>query len=791
MDRLRWVSSVAAVATALLLAWLAPPVHAQGAAPRAARRGKAPSYGVAGRTEVAVRVYDLSGVDAASRAQWRRTATADAQAVAIEVADPAGAIERALLALQGLRLVGQGRAMCAGNQKVAIEVPDLRYGRGATFVKRDGAGQLVVAHQDIDPGVALEVWQDPPAGGAAQRPGLMKLLLRARVPAGRSLPGDPAVPPELGPPQVFETETRTQVPLGPLPQRMVYCAELLPDGNGRSFVTIVEARSSTAAANATRAVVASIPGFGPLDLARAIVDELAALAAYDAAKYLPEAPAQRLVELAARGDTLSPGDAAELRDLANGVRDRLRQAEQLQVAQLLAQTEDNQRQLAELEAQTAANRARFEADVQASRERLAALQAQLGKQATVTAMAGAGAGLGAAAGGTAGGAGTAIAAEAGGTVAQGNAARFSKIYAFQVGDEGQKKVRVDIELGPNGQQNPPRVTVWDADADDWVEVDPANPGEFADFVQKALQEAQGAQVFLGPGGGAFNMQVGGPAEGMADIPGFPQAIAGPQGPAFELGRLTALVEQAQKLAKKLQDGLAAAAPDTKAAAQEAAELSQVLEQVNQAVTKLLGQPGGLGGFGGLVWNPGLARQLGPAWQGGFPRVVVEGRPKQFTGIGAIVTSVEPPGGGKPQMVVRQIIPNSPAEKAGLTEGDVIVAVDDEEVPTELTQGVKRIVGPEGSVVKLTVRREGQEELLHFEVTRQKVTFDPDALKQFDVPEPGQKAEPPLDAPDAPPPAPEPPPAAPEPEGTGQPGANADYPVGLSWMPDLCPAQMVV
>lgn len=774
-----------AAAVALLLVGTVTPTHAQGAVAEPSQAVK-PSYRVAGRTEVTVRVYDLSGVDAASRAQWRRTATPNAQAVAIEAADPDGSIERALLGLQGVRLVGQGQVVCAGNRKTAIEVPDLRYGRGAAFVKRDGAGQLVVAHQDIDPGVVLEVWHGPASSGESPQADSLILQLRARVPAGRSLPGDPAVPPQLGPPQVFEAETRAQLSLGAIPQRMVYCAELLPDGNGRSFVTVVEARPSAGTLGAPGAVVVSVPSPEPPDLARAIVDELAALSAYDAAKYLPEASAQRFVDLATRRGPLPHTAAAELSRLADAVRDRLRRTEQLQVAQLLARTEDNQRQIAELEAQTAANRARFEDDVRAARDRLAALQARLSEQTTGTATAGAAPGLGSPSGTNA-----ALAAEgAGGTVAQANTARFTRIYTVHAGDQPEKKVRVDVELGPNGQQAPPRVSVWDPAANDWVEVDPNNPGEFADFVEKALQDAQGAQVFLAPGGGALNMQVGGPAQGGIDVLRAPQVVAGNQGPAFELGRITALVEQAQKLAKRVQDGLAAAAPDVKTAAEGAAEVSQILEQINQAVAKLTNQTAGWGP-GGLILPPGLGPRFGQAWAAGIPRVIVEGKPRQFTGIGAIVTSVEPADGGKPQMVIRQVMPNSPAEEAGLTEGDVIVAVDGQEVPAELAEGVKRIVGPEGSVVKLTVRREGHEGLLEFEVTRQKVTFDPATLKQFDVPEPGEPAGPAPGAPGAPPAAPEPPPAPPAPAAPGRPEAKADWSVGLPKSPNRCPTPMLV
>jgi carboxyl-terminal processing protease len=70
----------------------------------------------------------------------------------------------------------------------------------------------------------------------------------------------------------------------------------------------------------------------------------------------------------------------------------------------------------------------------------------------------------------------------------------------------------------------------------------------------------------------------------------------------------------------------------------------------------------------------------------------------LTGIGAMLEVKD----GKP--VVRGVLPDSPASKAGLKAGDVIVEVDGK--PTEgvdLNQIVSRIVGPAGSVVRLMVQ----------------------------------------------------------------------------------------
>lgn len=64
------------------------------------------------------------------------------------------------------------------------------------------------------------------------------------------------------------------------------------------------------------------------------------------------------------------------------------------------------------------------------------------------------------------------------------------------------------------------------------------------------------------------------------------------------------------------------------------------------------------------------------------------------------------------------MPGSPAEKAGLRPGDMIMAIDGEDmtgVDGELVR--QRVLGPKGSTVTLTVRREGVEEPLDVKVTR--------------------------------------------------------------------------
>jgi len=70
-----------------------------------------------------------------------------------------------------------------------------------------------------------------------------------------------------------------------------------------------------------------------------------------------------------------------------------------------------------------------------------------------------------------------------------------------------------------------------------------------------------------------------------------------------------------------------------------------------------------------------------------------------------------------EAVVMAPMDGSPADKAGMESGDVIVAVDGESVKEEDTEEIgRRIRGPEGTTVDLTVLRDDEEEL-EFSVER--------------------------------------------------------------------------
>lgn len=89
----------------------------------------------------------------------------------------------------------------------------------------------------------------------------------------------------------------------------------------------------------------------------------------------------------------------------------------------------------------------------------------------------------------------------------------------------------------------------------------------------------------------------------------------------------------------------------------------------------------------------------------------------YEGIGAYVdTTTE-------YLTITSPIPGSPAEAAGLLPGDMIVAIDGEDmtgIDAELAR--RRVLGPAGSTVVLTVLREGEDQPLEFSIVRAKITI---------------------------------------------------------------------
>jgi len=99
---------------------------------------------------------------------------------------------------------------------------------------------------------------------------------------------------------------------------------------------------------------------------------------------------------------------------------------------------------------------------------------------------------------------------------------------------------------------------------------------------------------------------------------------------------------------------------------------------------------------------------------------------EYEGIGAIVDIT-----GEYLKIVSPM-PNSPAEKAGIKVGDLIIAVDGQDmtgVDGELV--LKKIKGPAGTPVILTVQRVGTDQPFDITVTRAKITQSSVTYKMLD------------------------------------------------------------
>jgi carboxyl-terminal processing protease len=93
----------------------------------------------------------------------------------------------------------------------------------------------------------------------------------------------------------------------------------------------------------------------------------------------------------------------------------------------------------------------------------------------------------------------------------------------------------------------------------------------------------------------------------------------------------------------------------------------------------------------------------------------EGLAGEYEGIGAWVDTTTD------YLTVISPIPGSPAERIGMLPGDKIIAIDGEDmtgIDAELVR--QRVLGPAGTVIVLTVAREGEPEALEFSITRERI-----------------------------------------------------------------------
>ncbi|HUV04140.1 MAG TPA: S41 family peptidase [Armatimonadota bacterium] len=90
----------------------------------------------------------------------------------------------------------------------------------------------------------------------------------------------------------------------------------------------------------------------------------------------------------------------------------------------------------------------------------------------------------------------------------------------------------------------------------------------------------------------------------------------------------------------------------------------------------------------------------------------------FEGIGAVLEAKDG------RIIVKNPMANTPAERAGLRAGDIILKVDNDMIQgLDITEVAKRIRGHRGTKVKLAIKREGVPKPLEFEIERAVIPFE--------------------------------------------------------------------
>lgn len=99
------------------------------------------------------------------------------------------------------------------------------------------------------------------------------------------------------------------------------------------------------------------------------------------------------------------------------------------------------------------------------------------------------------------------------------------------------------------------------------------------------------------------------------------------------------------------------------------------------------------------------------------KALMESSSGVYCGIGATVSQDAKTG----IITIIKPFPNGPAYKAGIKPQDVLYMVNGEEVTgVDLSEVVSKMKGVEGTKVKISVMREGEEKPLEFTITRQKI-----------------------------------------------------------------------
>lgn len=122
--------------------------------------------------------------------------------------------------------------------------------------------------------------------------------------------------------------------------------------------------------------------------------------------------------------------------------------------------------------------------------------------------------------------------------------------------------------------------------------------------------------------------------------------------------------------------------------------------------------------------PAMLRTLDPHSNFFNPHAFAQLREEQegkYYGVGMSIQS-RPGKMGKLVTFVVAPIPGSPAFRAGLRPGDIIAKVDGKPTSGLTTDQVANLLkGPKGTVVRVTVEREGSDKDLHFTITRAEIS----------------------------------------------------------------------
>lgn len=98
---------------------------------------------------------------------------------------------------------------------------------------------------------------------------------------------------------------------------------------------------------------------------------------------------------------------------------------------------------------------------------------------------------------------------------------------------------------------------------------------------------------------------------------------------------------------------------------------------------------------------------------------------KFTGIGIYIKSIKNTG----YLDIESIIPNTPAEKAGLKKGDIIIKVDGKDLKDmKFFESSKIVRGSPNTIVKITYKRD--EKTYEKKIKRQEIIINPVSIDKF-------------------------------------------------------------